>query len=195
MTDTINKGRRQFLIAASSAVGAVGAGFAATPFLGSWNPSAKAKSAGAPITVNISKIEPGAMVVEEWRREPIFIVRRTPESLGLLKEVPGDELKDPNSDVLEQQPDYARNDVRSRSPEILVLKGVCTHLGCAPKLYSAQDSYEPGWPGGFFCPCHGSKFDLAGRVYSSAPAGKNLPVPPHQFDGDMLTVGIDEESA
>jgi len=145
----------------------------------------------------IKKLEPGAMVTVEWRRQPIFIVRRTKESLQLLKQIPQKVLKDPESQNLNQQPEYATNEVRSSNPEYLVIKGVCTHLGCAPKFRPELAAADLGsdWVGGFFCPCHGSKFDLAGRVYAGAPAGANLPVPPHRFDGDVVVVGEDPEVA
>jgi ubiquinol-cytochrome c reductase iron-sulfur subunit len=191
-TETVNTGRRTFLIGATSVVGAAGAVGIAVPFVASWNPSAKAKSAGAPVIFNKSKIEPGAMVTVEWRRQPIYVVRRTQESLDLLKTIPKSDLKDADSENLAQQPEYARNETRASDPEFLVLKAVCTHLGCAPK-YRPELGGDLGadWMGGFFCPCHGSRFDLAGRVYAGAPAGANLPIPPHRFDGDVLVIGED----
>jgi len=196
-TDNLNSGRRRFLIGATSAVGAAGAVGVAVPFLAAWKPSAKARAAGAPVKYNIKKLEPGAMVTFEWRRQPIFIVRRTEESLALLKKIPKSNLKDPDSEDLAQQPEYARNETRASNPEYLVIKGVCTHLGCAPKYRPELKSEGLGddWVGGFFCPCHGSKFDLAGRVYRGAPAGANLPVPPHRFEGDALIIGEDQEAA
>ena len=190
-TETVNTGRRTFLIGATSVVGAAGAVGIAVPFVASWNPSAKAKSAGAPVIFNKSKIEPGAMVTVEWRRQPIYVVRRTQESLDLLKTIPKSDLKDADSENLAQQPEYARNETRASDPEFLVLKAVCTHLGCAPKYRPEVGELDDEWVGGFFCPCHGSKFDLAGRVYAGAPAGDNLPVPPYRFDGDVLVIGED----
>ena len=196
-TDNLNNGRRRFLIGATSAVGAAGAVGVAVPFLAAWKPSAKARAAGAPVKYNIKKLELGAMVTVEWRRQPIFIFLRTEESLALLKKIPKGDLKDPESENLAQQPEYARNETRASNPEFLVIKGVCTHLGCAPKYRPELKSEGLGddWVGGFFCPCHGSKFDLAGRVYSGAPAGANLPVPPHRFEGDALIIGEDQEAA
>ncbi len=196
-SDNVNNGRRRFLIGATSAVGVAGTVGVAVPFLAAWQPSAKARAAGAPVKYNISKLEPGAMVTVEWRRQPIYIVRRTDEALDLLKKIPKNDLKDADSENLDQQPDYARNDTRASNPEYLILKGVCTHLGCAPKFRPEVAPADLGneWVGGFFCACHGSRFDLAGRVYSGAPAGANLPVPPHRFEGDAVIIGEDPEAA
>ncbi len=195
--ETVNTGRRTFLIGATSVVGAAGAVGIAVPFVASWQPSAKARSAGAPVLFNKSKIEPGAMVTVEWRRQPIYIVRRTQEALDLLKAIPKSDLKDADSENLAQQPEYARNETRASDPEFLVLKAVCTHLGCAPKYRPEVAPADLGknWVGGFFCPCHGSRFDLAGRVYAGAPAGANLPVPPHRVDGDVIVIGEDGGAA
>ncbi len=195
--DGVNTGRRQFLTAATSAVGVAGAVGIAVPFVGSWNPSAKARAAGAPVKADISKIEPGQMVVVEWRGKPVYVLHRTPEQIA---DLPGldPELKDPKSEVSEQ-PDYVDSTNRSIRPEIMVFVGLCTHLGCAPKFHPELGVPEFGgdiWKGGFFCPCHGSTFDLAGRVFSGVPASANLVVPPHSFEGDgILVVGIDEEAA
>ena len=196
-TDNVNTGRRRFLVGATSVVGAAGAVGVATPFVASWKPSARARSAGAPVRQNISKIEPGAMVTVEWRRQPVYVVRRSEEMLKLLDSIPAPELKDPNSDNTGQQPDWAKNDYRSSNPEYLVIKAVCTHLGCAPKFRPELAAADLGadWVGGFFCPCHGSRFDLAGRVMSGSPAGSNLEVPPYRYEGDVLIVGEDQESA
>ena len=191
--DGVNEGRRRFLTAATSVVGAVGV---AVPFVGSWNPSAKAKAAGAPVRANVSKLEPGQMIVVEWRGKPVYVVRRTQETLDQLN-TNNDRLRDPNSET-EQQPVYAKNDHRSIKPEFLVLLGLCTHLGCAPMYrpeVGAADLGGSEWLGGFFCPCHGSKFDLAGRVLKGVPAPTNLEVPPHQFETDaILLVGVDQEA-
>jgi len=193
-TDGVNQGRRRFLIAATAGVGAVGVVGVAVPFVKSWNPSAKAKAAGAPVEVDISKLEPGQRVIAAWRGKPVWVLRRTPEALANLKLVEA-ELRDPQSEV-EQQPAYARNAHRSRKPEILVLMGICTHLGCSP-LYRpevAPVDLGASWKGGFFCPCHGSRFDMAGRVFQGVPAPKNLEVPPHSFKSDsVIIVGVDEE--
>ncbi len=196
-SDGVNSGRRKFLTAATSAVGVAGAVGVAVPFLGSWNPSAKAKAAGAPVKADIGKLEPGQMVVVEWRGKPVYVMHRTPEQVEDLSRL-NDSLKDPNSDI-SAQPAYISGDARSLRPEILVIVGLCTHLGCAPKFrpeVGAADLGGDDWLGGFFCPCHGSKFDLAGRVYSGVPASTNLEVPPYSFEGDsVLVIGVDEEAA
>lgn len=194
--DGVNQGRRRFLTAATSVVGAAGAVGVAVPFVGSWNPSAKAKAAGAPVKANLAKIEPGQMITVEWRGKPVYVVRRTEETLAQLNSA-NDRLRDPESVEL-QQPAYAQNPNRSIKPEFLVLLGLCTHLGCAPMFrpeVGAADLGGAEWLGGFFCPCHGSKFDLAGRVLKGVPAPVNLEVPPHSYEGDtVLVVGIDQEA-
>ena len=192
----VNKGRRRFLVAATSVVGAAGAVGVVTPFLKSWNPSAKAKAAGAPVKVNISKLEPGQQIIYEWRGKPVFVVRRTQE---MLDELPAQDtlLRDPKS-ANSDQPAYATNEYRSRKDDILVLVGLCTHLGCSPKYMPEVRpmEFDENWQGGYFCPCHGSKFDLAGRVYKGVPAPTNLIVPPYSFEGDdILIIGTDEENA
>lgn len=195
--DGVNKGRRKFLIGSTAAVGTVGAGFAAVPFVGSWNPSAKAKAAGAPARININKLAKGEMMVGEWRGKPIYVVRRTQETLDNLSKM-DDQVRDPNS-AEPQQPVYAQNHSRARNEEYLVLVGICTHLGCAPQFrpeVGAADLGGENWFGGFYCPCHGSKFDLAGRVLKGVPAPTNLEVPPYSFESDhVLVIGIDEETA
>lgn len=189
--DGVNQGRRRFLYIATGAVGAVGAVGVATPFVKSWYPSEKAKAIGAPVRVDLSSLKLGEMRVAEWRGKPIFIVRRTPDMVERLK---SDDLKarlsDPASEK-EQQPEFAKNDTRSLNEELLVIEGVCTHLGCSPKFVPELEpqAYDPNWQGGFFCPCHGSRFDLSGRVYSGVPAPTNLVVPPHKVEGNILTVG------
>ena len=197
MTDNVNEGRRWFLLGASGAVGAVGAAGVAVPFVKSWNPSAKAKAAGAPVKVDISKLESGGLVIAEWRSKPVWIVRRTEESLASLAKLE-DKLKDPASDA-EQQPAYTRNTHRSVRPEILVLIGLCTHLGCSPTYrpeVGAADLGGDEWLGGFYCPCHGSTFDLSGRVFKGVPAPTNLEVPPYSFESEnVIIVGVDEEVA
>lgn len=194
--DGVNEGRRRVLTAMTSAVGAVGVVGAAVPFVGSWNPSARAKAAGAPVEVNISKIEPGQMVTVEWRGKPVFIVRRTPEALANLEKMES-LISDPSSEK-SVQPEYAKNKNRAINDEVLVLLGLCTHLGCAPKFrpdVGAEDLGGSSWLGGFFCPCHGSKFDLAGRVYKSVPAPLNLEVPPYKYvSDDVIIVGEDQEA-
>ena len=193
----VNTGRRRFLTASTTAVGAVGAGYVAVPFVASWNPSAKAKAAGAPVKWDISKLEPGAMVTVEWRGKPVYIVRRTEESLASIEKLT-DAVDDPQS-AKSIQPDYVDPSQRAIRAEYLVLVGLCTHLGCAPKYrpeVGAADLGGDEWLGGFFCPCHGSKLDLAGRVYKSVPAPTNLEVPPYRFETDSIVViGEDEETA
>lgn len=194
--DVVNVTRRRVLTAATSVVGAVGVVGAAVPFVGSWNPSAKAKAAGAPVTVNVGKIEPGAMITVEWRGKPVYIVRRTPEAIVGLKKVE-QQLRDPES-TEPQQPAYAQNPTRSIKDEFLILVGLCTHLGCAPGYrpdVGAQDLGGDNWQGGFFCACHGSKFDLAGRVFRGVPAPINLEVPPHAYESEtVVTIGVDQEA-
>jgi ubiquinol-cytochrome c reductase iron-sulfur subunit len=196
--DAVNQTRRRVLIGATCAVGAVGVVGAAIPFVGSWNPSARAKAAGAPVKYNISKIEPGAMVTVEWRGKPVFIVRRTQAALDSLKKVEEEGvLLDANSDE-PQQPDYAKNEARAINKEFAILLGVCTHLGCAPAFrpdVGAADLGGEKWQGGFFCPCHGSKYDLAGRVYKAVPAPLNLEVPPHRYESESIVVIGEDQGA
>ncbi len=194
----VNKARRNFLLGATSVVGAAGVVGVAVPFVGSWNPSAKALAAGAPIKVDVGKLAPGDMLgpIPSWRSKPIFVVYRTDEMLETLDEST-DRLADPNSQD-DQQPPYATNPTRSIKAEILVLVGICTHLGCSPKYRPAIEpkEFDPNWLGGFYCPCHGSKFDMAGRVYSGVPAPSNLEVPPHYYETDsVIVIGEDKETA
>jgi len=183
-------------VAATSVVGAAGAVGAAVPFVGSWFPSAKAKAAGAPVKVNISKIEPGQQMVAEWRGQPVFIVRRTDEVLGNLEKVAA-QVADPESKESDQ-PAYVDPKNRSIKPELLVVVGLCTHLGCSPSFRPEVAAADLGadWLGGYFCPCHGSKYDMAGRVYKAQPAPLNLPVPPHSYETDnVIIIGVDQENA
>lgn len=192
----VNHARRRFLTMATAGVGVVGVGFVATPFVGSWNPSAKAKSAGAPAKANISKLEPGQMITAEWQGKPVYIVRRTADMVAGLVSLTG-QLKDPES-AKSEQPDYCKNEHRSIKAEVLVLVGICTHLGCAPKnrFDVAPEDLGKDWVGGFFCPCHGSKFDLAGRVMQNVPAPTNLAVPPYRFESDtVIVIGEDQKGA
>ncbi len=192
--DEIDNRRRRFLTQTAAVVGAVGVGFAAAPFVASMNPSAKARASGAPVEVDIGKLEPGQLIRVMWRGKPVWVLRRTPEALATLAEV-RDKLLDPESKDSEQ-PDYAANEVRSLKPEIFVAIGVCTHLGCSPTYRPDQRPADlgPEWLGGFFCPCHGSLFDLAGRVYKGVPAPKNLEIPPYRFLSDsLLFIGGAEE--
>lgn len=198
-TTKIDKQRRYFLIGATSVVGGLGVIGAAVPFVSSWQPSAKARALGAPVTIDFSKLKPGEMLgpTPAWRGQPIFLVYRTEEMIERLQENTGD-LADPESRNVVMQPKYAANDTRSRRPEIGVYVGLCTHLGCSPKYYPEVEPqpFAENWEGGFFCPCHGSRFDLAGRVEKNMPAPDNLPVPPYRFASDnVVVVGEDEETA
>ena len=189
--------KRRFLTATTAVVGAVGVGFAAVPFIASWNPSERAKALGAPEEADISKLEPGGLLRLKWRGKVCWVVRRTEQSLADLKTLDG-ELADPNSDVESQQPAYCKNATRSIKPEYGVLVGICTHLGCSPTYRPDVAPADLGadWKGGFFCPCHGSRFDLAGRVYSGVPAPTNLEVPPHQYlSDDVILIGVDGGAA
>ena len=195
-TDDHSDTRRRFLTAATSVVGVGGVAGVAVPFLGSWNPSEKAKAAGAPVRADIGGIEPGQMVVIEWRGKPVYVLRRTAEQVADLATLNGD-LKDPLSEA-SAQPAYISGEARALNEELLVIVGLCTHLGCAPKFrpeVGAADMGGDEWLGGFFCPCHGSKFDLAGRVYKGVPASANLEVPPYSFEGEnVLVIGVDAEA-
>ena len=190
--DEVDLSRRKFLTAATIATGTVGAVFAAVPFIESWSPSERERAQGAPVELDLSKLDPGQMAVPVWRKTPIYVVRRTPE---MVAHIAGhdSELKDPKSEDSDQ-PQYAKNALRSRTDEFLVLIGVCTHLGCLPKQRFAAGELYPNWPGGFFCPCHGSRFDLAGRVFDGSPASTNLRVPRYSYpDPRTLRIGEDEK--
>lgn len=192
----VDNEKRRFLTQAAGVVGAVGTGFLAVPFLSSMKPSAKAEALGAPVTVDIDKLEPGQRLIVMWRGKPVWILRRTPESLETLAAMES-LLQDPASSDSEQ-PQSSRNAQRSIRPEIFVAVGVCTHLGCSPVFRPelAPADLGPDWKGGFFCPCHGSKFDLAGRVYKGVPAPVNLEVPPYHFVGDhRIVIGLEGETA
>jgi len=192
--DEVDLSRRKFLTSATIATGAVGAAFAAVPFIESWNPSERARAEGVPVKLDLTKIDAGQMTVVVWRRSPIYVVRRTPDMVARIAGHDA-ELKDPGSHSSEQ-PEYAGNTLRSRTEEFLVLVGTCTHLGCLPKQRFAQGELYPSWPGGFFCPCHGSRFDLAGRVFNGSPASVNLRVPRYSYpDPRTLLVGVDEKGA
>lgn len=186
----VNNGRRRFLTAATAVVGGVGVAGVAVPFIASWNPSARAKAAGAPVEVNVGKIQPGQLIRAEWRGKPVYVVRRSEKMLADLAKHE-DQLKDPES-LEEQQPSYATNAHRSIKPEFMVALGVCTHLGCAPTHHKGDFGEKvEGVSDGFFCPCHGSKFDMAGRVFQSVPAPTNLVVPEHSFlTEDTLLIGV-----
>jgi ubiquinol-cytochrome c reductase iron-sulfur subunit len=183
--------RRDFLVLAGSAITAIGAAVTIWPFLDYMEPAADVLAAGAPIDVDVSHIQPGQQILVSWRSRPIFIVNRSPAELKMLQEAKDTSLlRDPDSENF-QQPAYAKNWHRSIKPEYLVLVGICTHLGCIPDFKPTLGSVSPDWPGGYFCPCHGSRYDLAGRVFKGVPAPLNLPVPPYHFVNDA-TVRIGE---
>ena len=192
--DRLDRNRRHFLTVATAVTGLVGVGAVAVPFLSSLKPSARAQALGAPVEVAIGAMQPGEMVRVLWRGKLIFVLRRSEEMLERLPAVV-DDLRDPDSEVVEQQPSYAANEFRSVKPEFLVVEGSCTHLGCAP-LEDFEVRPAEDWGGGFFCPCHGSKFDLAGRVYKGVPAPTNLRIPPHRFvRDDLILIGHDTGAA
>jgi ubiquinol-cytochrome c reductase iron-sulfur subunit len=195
-TDGVNKNRRRFLVATTSAVGAVGAGFAAVPFIKSWNPSAKAQAVGAPVQVSLQGLKPGQIMKVQWRGQTIGILRRSKETLDLLPEVDA-ELRDPQS-LESEQPPFAQNEDRALKSEYLVVNMHCTHLGCVPQLIPqvGPQPFQEDWKGGFFCPCHKSKFDMAGRVYKGVPAPANLRIPPYSYlDDRTLVIGVNPEGA
>ncbi|MFT4520573.1 MAG: ubiquinol-cytochrome c reductase iron-sulfur subunit [Halioglobus sp.] len=196
-SEGVNTGRRKFLTAATSAVGVVGAVGIFTPFVASWNPSAKAKAAGAPVKTDIGKLEPGQITTVEWRGQPVYILYRTEAQLEELPKL-NEKLGDPNSELPDSQPEYITGIDRAIRPEILVIVGLCTHLGCAPKHRPevGPTEFTEDWVGGFFCPCHGSTFDLSGRVYAGKPAPSNLKVPPHSYESEnVLVIGVDTEAS
>jgi len=190
--DAVDLKRRDFLVKATTAMGAVGMAAVAVPFVGSMLPSAEAESLGEPIKVDIAGMKPGDQLTVEWRGRPVWVIYRTQQALASLKQVE-DRLRDPDSKV-QQQPEYARNEMRSIKPEYLVLIGVCTHLGCSPTYRPDVGSLDKDWPGGFFCSCHGSKFDMAGRVFKGVPAPINLEVPRYAFlDDKTIIIGTEKQ--
>lgn len=193
--DGVDTKRRRFLIAATTVVGGVGAVYTAVPFLASWMPSERAKAAGAPVEADISKLEAGQMIRVQWRGKPVWLVKRTDEMLEALPTLNAS-LRDPDS-LEPQQPEYCQNEARSIKPEVLVAVGICTHLGCSPSFVpeALPQPYDPDWKGGFFCPCHGSRFDMAGRVYAGVPAPLNLEIPPHKYISDTLILVGDDRGA
>lgn len=196
-TQEVNQGRRRLLTATTAVVGAVGAVGLAVPFIRSWQPSARAQVAGAPVEVDVSRLAVGERVTVTWRGQPIWLVRRSEEQLAALAGEAA-RLRDPNSENSDQQPEYARNEHRSIRPEILVLVAFCTHLGCIPTFRPElqPQPFDADWKGGFYCPCHNSRFDMAGRVYGGVPAPTNLAVPPYHFaDDNRIVVGVDPEEA
>lgn len=184
--------KRRFLFSAGTVIGGVGVACAVTPLISSWFPSARAQAAGAPVEVNLAKMEAGQQVTVEWRGKPVWIIKRTDDMLAQLSENES-QLRDPES-LVEQQPVYAKNRNRSIKPEYLVLIGVCTHLGCSPKYMPTIGELGANWPGGFYCPCHGSTFDMSGRVFKGVPAPINLEVPPYSFlQQDVIIIGQEQE--
>lgn len=195
--DEIDYRRRRILTGAATAVGGVGVAYVATPFILSMDPSLKAQAAGAPVEVDVSKLQVGQLLTVEWRGKPIWILRRNQEMLDRMEQL-NDKLRDPGSEELSQQPVYAKNEYRSIKPEFMVMEGICTHLGCAPTYRPEIAPADLGadWKGGFFCPCHGSRYDLSGRVYAGVPAPSNLKVPPYRFVTDTrIMVGVNPERA
>lgn len=191
----VNTGRRRFLTATTAVVGAVGAGIAAVPFIKSWNPSARAKLAGAPVTADLTGLQEGQRLIMEWRGQPIWIVKRSKAILDALPTLDAN-LRDPQSANKDQQPSYITGEMRSLKPEISVLVGLCTHLGCSPEMAAEikPEPYDPNWKGGYFCPCHKSRFDMAGRVFQGVPAPTNLVVPPHFYqDDNTIVIGLDPQ--
>ncbi len=196
MSRGVDTSKRRFLTAATAAAGVVGAGFVAVPFVKAFNPSERAKAIGAPVEVDISKLEPGMLMRVKWRGKPVWVMRRDEKILESIRSLDS-VVRDPNSQASEQPP-YAANEFRSRVPELLVMVGICTHLGCSPTMVRADEPHSlgPEWKGGFFCPCHGSRFDFAGRVYPGVPAPTNLVVPPYMLLSDtQLVIGMDETGA
>ncbi|MFD2190199.1 ubiquinol-cytochrome c reductase iron-sulfur subunit [Pistricoccus aurantiacus] len=193
----VNKGRRRFLIGATTVVGAAGAVGVAVPFVASWQPSAKARAAGAPVQADVSKLAPGQQVTVEWRGKPIWVLHRSEAMIEQIKELDPSRLRDPKSEV-DQQPSYVDPVLRSIKPEYMVLIAICTHLGCVPVFRPEPGAADLGnaWPGGYFCPCHGSRFDLAGRVFTGVPAPTNLVVPPYRYDtDDVIVIGEEQEAS
>ena len=192
----VDDSRRKFLLRATIGMGVVGAAFTATPFIESWLPSERARALGGPTQVDVTKIDPGMMLITIWRRQPMYIVHRTPAMMALLGNH-DDRLKDATSEDSDQ-PAYCKNPIRSRNAEYLVLRGICTHLGCLPKQrFDAADTLLGAtWPGGWLCPCHGSRFDMAGRVFSGSPASVNLVIPPYSYpSAGRLVIGEDGSEA
>jgi len=197
--DEVHSGRRRFLTATTAVVGAVGVGFAAVPFVTSWKPSARAQNAGAPVEVDIGKIdnEPGMRMIVQWRGKPVWIFKRSPEQVAALASLDG-RLVDPKSDNPDQTPAFAKNESRAIKPEIAVIVGICTHLGCSPGYYPEMQpqGFDAQWKGGFYCPCHQSRFDLAGRVFQGVPAPSNLAIPPYHFaDATHVVIGVAPDGA
>lgn len=188
----VNKSRRNLTIAVAAVPGAMTGAAIVAPFVATLAPSERAKAAGAPVTVDIANIKPGEKLTVEWRGRVVWVMRRTPEQLAAMEAIPASQLQDAGSKK-SSQPDYVNAKTRSMSPELMVMEGVCTHLGCSPSSKLTPGELGNDWPGGFYCPCHGSKFDVAGRVFTGSPAPTNLVVPPHMIAGTTLTIGVGQD--
>lgn len=188
----VNKSRRNLVIAVTAVPGAMTGAAAVAPFVASLAPSERAKAAGAPVTVDISNIKPGEKLTVEWRGRVVWVMRRTPEQVATMEAIPASQLSDATSKK-SNQPAYVDVKTRSISPELMVMEGVCTHLGCSPTAKLTPGELGNDWVGGFYCPCHGSKFDVAGRVFTGSPAPTNLAVPPHKIAGNLLTIGVGQD--
>ena len=192
MSEAVNKSRRRVVIAATAVPGAITGAAVVAPFVATLAPSERAKAAGAPVTVDIANIKPGEKLSVEWRGRVVWVMRRTPEQVASLEKIPASQLSDADSKK-SSQPTYASGKTRSISPELVVMEGVCTHLGCSPTAKLTPGELGNDWLGGFYCPCHGSKFDLAGRVFTGSPAPTNLAIPPHKIAGTTLTIGVGQD--
>ncbi|MBL8309580.1 MAG: ubiquinol-cytochrome c reductase iron-sulfur subunit [Burkholderiales bacterium] len=192
MSEPVNTSRRRTLIAATAVPSVVTGAAVVTPFVASLAPSERAKAAGAPVTVDLSKLKPGEKAAVEWRGKVVWVLKRTPEQVAALEKIPASQLQDPESKKA-SQPDYVKGATRSITPDLVVMEGVCTHLGCSPTEKGTPGELGSDWPGGFYCPCHGSKFDFAGRVFTGSPAPANLVIPPHKIDGVVLTIGVGQD--
>ncbi len=192
MSEPVNTSRRRTLIAVTAVPGAITGAAAVAPFVASLAPSERAKAAGAPVEVDISNLKPGEKKNVEWRGKVVWVMKRTPEQVATLEKIPASQLQDPNS-LKAIQPPYVHGATRSISPDLVVMEGVCTHLGCSPTEKATPGELGNDWPGGFYCPCHGSKFDFSGRVFTGSPAPRNLDIPPHKIDGTKLVIGIGQD--
>jgi ubiquinol-cytochrome c reductase iron-sulfur subunit len=188
----VNRSRRNLAIGVAAVPGALTGLAAVAPFVATLAPSERAKAAGAPVTVDTANIKPGEKLTVEWRGKVVWVMRRTPEQVAAMEKIPASQLQDADSNKSDQ-PSYVVKKTRSISPELMVMEGVCTHLGCSPSSKLTPGELGNDWPGGFYCPCHGSKFDVAGRVFTGSPAPKNLVVPPHMIAGTTLTIGVGQD--
>ncbi len=192
MSEPVNKSRRRTLIAATAVPGAITGTAAVAPFVASLAPSERAKAAGAPVEVDLSTIKPGEKKNVEWRGKVVWVIKRTPEQVASIEKIPASQLQDPKSEKA-IQPSYVKGAERSITPDLMVMEGVCTHLGCSPVEKATPGELGNDWPGGFYCPCHGSKFDFAGRVFTGSPAPRNLDIPPYKVEGTKLVIGMGQD--